>query len=100
MIPSVSKHNVFYRAIHNINIAALMTEMFTSDLVAHPKENVSDLYKQYRHMLMTLPDRHEPESKSVSQKPSAWMTIFRMVTVNMIWPNILYRGIIHCAGST
>ena len=63
MITAVSKHNVFYRAIHNINIAALMTEMFTSDLVAHPKENVSDLYKQYRHMLKTLLDRQEPESK-------------------------------------
>ena len=74
--PAVSKHNMFYRAIHSINIASFMTDIITSDLVTHPKEHVSDLYKQYRQILKTLLDKHAPtKSKSVSQKPPApWMT--------------------------
>ena len=43
----MSKHNVFYGAIHSINTAALMTDMLTSDLVTHPKEHVSDLHEEY-----------------------------------------------------
>ena len=31
--PAVSKHNVFYIAIHSINIASFMTDIITSDLV-------------------------------------------------------------------
>ena len=74
--PAVSKHNVFNRAIHSINIASFFTDIITSDLVTHPKEHVSDLYKQYRQILKTLLDKHAPiKSKSVSQKPPApWMT--------------------------
>ena len=74
--PAVSKHNMFYRAIHSINIASFMTDIITSDLVTHPKEHISDLYKQYRQILKTLLDKHAPaKSKSVSQKPPAhWMT--------------------------
>ena len=74
--PAVSKHNMFYRAIHSINIASFMTDIITSDLVTHPKEHVSDLYKQYRQILKTLLDKHAPtKSKYVSQKPPApWMT--------------------------
>ena len=73
--PAVSKHNVFYRAIHSINIASFMTDIITSDLVTHPKEHVSDLYKQYRQIPKTLLDKHAPiKSKSMSQKPPApWM---------------------------
>ena len=56
--PAVSKHNMFYRAIHSINIASFMTDIVTSDLVTHPKEHVSDLYKQYvkylRHCLTNM----------------------------------------------
>ena len=52
--PAVSKHKVFYRAIHSINIA--------SDHVTHPKENVSNLYEQYRQILKTLLDKHPPSS--------------------------------------
>ena len=52
--PAVSKHNVFYRAIHSINIA--------SDHVTHPKSNVSNLYEQYRQILKTLLDKHPPSS--------------------------------------
>ena len=74
--PVVSKHNVFYRAIHSINIASFMTDIITSDLVTHPKEHVSDLYKHYRQILKTLLDKHAPiKSKCMSQKPPApWMT--------------------------
>ena len=36
--PSVSKHNVFYRAIHSINIASFITDIITSNLVTHPKK--------------------------------------------------------------
>ena len=74
--PAVSNHNMFYRAFHSINIASFMTDIITSELVTHPKEHVSDLYKQYRQILKTLLDKHAPaKSKSVSQKPSApWMT--------------------------
>jgi len=42
---------VFYRTIHIINIAALMTDILMSDLVTHSKEHVSDLYEQYREIL-------------------------------------------------
>jgi len=42
----VFEHNVFYKVIHIMNIAALMTGILTSELVTHPKENVSDLYEQ------------------------------------------------------
>ena len=74
--PAVSKHNVFYRAIHSINIASFMTDIITSDLVTRPKEHVSDLYKPHRQILKALLDKHAPiKSKSVSQKPTApWMT--------------------------
>ena len=70
---------MFYRAIHSTgttNIASFMTDIITSDLVTHPKEHVSDLYKQYRQILKTLLDKHaSTKSKSVSQKPPApWMT--------------------------
>ena len=51
--PAVSKHNVFYRAIHSINIESFMTDIITSDLVTHTKEHVSDLYKQYRQIRKT-----------------------------------------------
>ena len=51
-----------------------MTDIITTDLVTHPKEHVSDIYKQYRQILKTLLDKHAP-IKSVSQKPPApWMT--------------------------
>ena len=75
-ITAVSKHNGFYRAIHSINIAPFMTDIITSDLVTHPKEHGSDLFKQYRQILKTLLDRHASiKSKSVSQKPPLpWMT--------------------------
>ena len=74
--PAVSKHNVFYRAIHSINIASFMTYIIRSDLVTHPKEHISDIYKQHRQILKTLLDKHAPiTSKAVSQKPPApWMT--------------------------
>ena len=49
--PAVPKHNVFFRAIHSINIASFMTGKITSDLVTHPKEHGSDLCKQYRQIL-------------------------------------------------
>ena len=65
--PAVSKYNVFYRAIHSINIASFMTDIIMSDLVTHPKEHVSDLYKQYCQILKTLLNKHAPiNSKSVS----------------------------------
>ena len=53
-----------------------MTDIITSDLVTHPKEHVSDLYKQFRQILKTLLDKDAPiKYKSVSQKPPApWMT--------------------------
>ena len=46
VVPVVYKHNVFYRAIHSINIASFMTNLITPDLVTFPKEHVSDIYKQ------------------------------------------------------
>ena len=72
----MSKHNVFYRAIHSINIASLLSDIIMSDLVTHPKEHVLDLHKEYRQILKTLLDKYAPiKSKSVSGKPPApWMT--------------------------
>ena len=74
--PAVSKHNVFYRAFHSINIAAFMADITTSNLVTSPREHLSELYKQYHQILKTLLDKHAPiKTKSVSQKPPApWMT--------------------------
>ena len=74
--PAASKHNVFYRAFHSINIAAFMADITTSNLVTHPREHLSELYKQYHQILKTLLDKHAPiKTKSVSQKPPApWMT--------------------------
>ena len=71
----MSKHNVFYRAFHSINIAAFMADITTSNLVTHPRELLSELYKQYHQILKTLLDKHAPiKTKSVSQKPPApWM---------------------------
>ena len=71
----MSKHNSFYRAIHSIN-TAFLTDIITSDLVTHPIEHISDLYKQYLQILKAMRDKHAPiKSKSVSQKPPApWMT--------------------------
>ncbi|KAK2174584.1 hypothetical protein NP493_793g01001 [Ridgeia piscesae] len=66
--PAVSKHNVFYRAFHSINIAAFMADITTSNLVTHPREHLSELYKQYHQILKTLLDKHAPiKTKSVSQ---------------------------------
>jgi exonuclease III len=58
--PAVSKHNVFYRAFHSINIAAFMADITTSNLVTHPREHLSELYKQYHQILKTLLDKHAP----------------------------------------
>ena len=57
---AVSKHNVFYRAFHYINIAAFMADITTSNLVTHPREHLSELYKQYHQILKTLLDKHAP----------------------------------------
>ena len=74
--PAVSKHNVFYRAFHCINIASFMADITTSNLVTHPREHLSELYKQYHQILKTLLDKHAPiKTKYVSQNPPApWMT--------------------------
>ena len=71
-----SKHNVFYRPIHKINIAALKADILKSDLIRDPKGHLSDLYGQYYQVLKVLLNKHAPvRSKSVSQKPPAlWMT--------------------------
>ena len=70
--PAVSKHNVFYRAFHSINIAAFMGDITTSNLVKHPTERLSELYKQYHQILKTLLHKQVPiKTKSVSQKPPA-----------------------------
>ena len=73
---AVSKHNVFSRAFHSINIAAFMADITTSNLVTHPREHLSELYKNYHQILNTLLDKHTPiKIKYVSQKPPApWMT--------------------------
>ena len=71
-----SKHNVFYRHIHKINIAALKADILKSDLIIKPKGHLSDLCGQYYQVLKSLLNKHAPvRSKSVSQKPPApWMT--------------------------
>ena len=71
-----SKHNVFYRPIHKINIAVLKADILKSDLIRDPKGYLSDLYGQYNQVLKVFFNKHAPViSKSVSQKPSAlWMT--------------------------
>ena len=66
--PAVYKHNMFYRAIHSINIASFMTDIITSDLVTHPKEHVSDLYKQYRQIMKTLLDKHAKLNPNLCHK--------------------------------
>ena len=70
-----SKHNVFYRPIHKISIAALKADILKSDLILKPKRHLSDLCGQYYQVLKALLNKHIPvRSKSVSQKPPApWM---------------------------
>ena len=41
--PAVSRHNVFYRAIHNINFASFMTDIITSTL-SHILKNMYQTY--------------------------------------------------------
>ena len=54
-------------------MAALMTDILTSDLVTHPKENALDLYERYRQIHKTL--LAHIKYKYVSQKlPAPWMT--------------------------
>ena len=61
---------------HNTVIANLKVRTATSNLVTHPREHLSELYKQYHQILKTLLDKHAPiKTTSVSQKPPApWMT--------------------------
>ena len=51
--PALSKHNAFYRAIHNINIASFMTDIITSDLVTHPKEHYANSTFEYLSNCLT-----------------------------------------------
>ena len=99
IVPAVSKHNVFYRAIHSINIASFMTDIIISDLVTHSKEHASDLYKQHRQILKTLLDKHAPtKSKSVSQKPPApWMTP-EIIQSKLLNKYIMFFGRCHKMG--
>ena len=71
-----SKHNVFYRHIHKINIAALKADILKSDLIIKPKGHLSDLCGQYYQVLKSLFNKQAPvRSKSISQKPPApWMS--------------------------
>ncbi len=59
-IPVESKHNVFYRLIHKIDIAALMTDILKSDLISNPKEHLSDLCRQYCQVLTDLVNKLHP----------------------------------------
>ena len=74
--PLQSKHNVSYRAIHRIDITALMADILISDLITDKKKHLSDLYKQYCQVLNALLNKHAPiKSKWVSERPPApWMT--------------------------
>ena len=53
-----SKHNVFYRHIHKINIAALKADILKSDLIIKPKGHLSDLCGQYYQVLKSLLNKH------------------------------------------
>ena len=53
-----SKHNVFYRPIHKINIAALKADILKSDLIIKPKGHLSDLCGQYYQLLKALLNKH------------------------------------------
>ena len=70
-----SKHSVSYRPLRKIGIAAFKADILKSFLIRDPKGHLSDLCKQYYHVLNALPNKHAPiTTKSVSQKPAAWMT--------------------------
>ena len=80
---------MFYTSIHKINTAAFMTDIITSDVVTHPKEHVSDLYKLYRQIRKVLLDKHASmKSKSVSHKPPTLRFILRQVTLHTAMPSI------------
>jgi len=40
----MSKHNVVYKAIQRINVAYLMADTHTSDIMTRSKEHLSDLH--------------------------------------------------------
>ena len=69
-------HNVSYRPIHKIDIDAFKADILKSDHIRDPKGHLSDLCKQYYHVLKALLNKHAPiTTKTVSQKPvDPWMT--------------------------
>ena len=71
-----SKHSVSYRRIHKIDIDAFKPDILKFDLIRDPKGHLSDLCKQYCHVLKALLNKNSLiTTKSVSQKlPAPWMT--------------------------
>ena len=55
-----SKHNVSYRPIHKIDIDAFKADVLKSDLIKDPKGHLSDLCKQYYHVLKALLNKPPP----------------------------------------
>ena len=68
----MSKHKVFYRAIHSINIASFTTDIITSDLVKHPKEHAS--VNSTVIYVKTLLDKHAPIKYNSVTKSASQMT--------------------------
>ena len=65
-----------YISIHKFDIDAFKADVLKSDLIRDPKGHLSDLCKQYYHVLKALFHKNAPiTTKYVSQKPPApWLT--------------------------
>ena len=66
-----------YKPLHKIDIDAFKADVLKSDFTRDPKGHLSNLCKQYYHVLKALLNKHALiTTKSVSQKPPApWMTL-------------------------
>ena len=68
-----------YRLIHKIDSDAFKTDSLKSDLIRDPQGQLSDLCKQYYHVLKALLNKHATITtnfKSVSHIPPApWMIL-------------------------
>ena len=65
-----SKHSVSYRPLHKIDIDAFKADILKSDFIRDPKGHLSNLCKQYYHVLKALLNKLSLITpKSVSQKP-------------------------------
>ena len=78
-----SNHNMSYRSIHNTDTDTFKTDILKSDLIRDPQGQLSNLCKQYYHVLKALFNkRAQITTKSVSQKLLKFYNLKGVVFLN------------------